>query len=89
MRAIVLYGKPECPLCDEAREVIENLAAQPDRYEPFTFDEIDIRLDQAMFALYRYRIPVVMLDGTIIAEGRMDGGSADDIAAALAQTGGD
>lgn len=73
---IVLYGKPGCHLCDEARELLEDLAATPDRFMLFDLDEIDIRRDETIFAAYRYRIPVITVDGAIVAEGIMDNGTA-------------
>ncbi len=39
---------------------------------PFELTEIDIRKDLTLFEQYRYRIPVVVLNETIVAEGRID-----------------
>ena len=52
---IVLYGKPGCHLCDDARAVLERVGAR--------FEEIDITTDDALHAAYLERIPVVTLDG--------------------------
>ena len=52
--ALVLFGKPGCHLCDEARAVLERVG------EPFT--EVDITTDDALHAAYLERIPVVTLD---------------------------
>ena len=52
---LVLYGRPGCHLCDDARAVLEAVG------EPF--DEIDIETDDALHAAYLERIPVVALDG--------------------------
>jgi glutaredoxin len=87
-RQIILYGKPECPLCDEAREVLEGFAADPDHFLAFDLDEVDIRRDPANFAAYRYRIPVVTIDGVIAAEGNMHDGGTDALAHALARPAG-
>ena len=64
MKRIVLYTKAGCHLCDEAREHLEDLAAD---YE-FDLAEIDIRSDDTLFERYRYRIPVIVIDGTIELE---------------------
>jgi glutaredoxin len=56
---IVLYSRPGCGLCDEAREVLE---AQRSR-TPFDLDEVDISGDDAMELEYGIRIPVVEIDG--------------------------
>jgi glutaredoxin len=52
---LVLYGKPGCHLCDDARVVLERIG------EPFA--EIDITTDDALHAAYLERIPVIALDG--------------------------
>ena len=52
---IVLYGKPGCHLCDDARAVLERAGAP--------FEEIDITTDDTMHAAYLERIPVVAIDG--------------------------
>jgi glutaredoxin len=52
---LVLYGRPGCHLCDDARVVLERIG------EPFA--EIDITTDDALHAAYLERIPVVALDG--------------------------
>lgn len=55
MPDIVLYGRPGCHLCDDARAVLERVGA--------TFVEVDITSDDALHAAYLERIPVVALDG--------------------------
>ncbi|HEX8204632.1 MAG TPA: glutaredoxin family protein [Solirubrobacteraceae bacterium] len=52
---ITLYGRPDCHLCDEARQVLERVG------EPF--DEVDIESDDELFKRYLERIPVVAVDG--------------------------
>jgi glutaredoxin len=52
---IVIYGKPECHLCDDARAVLERVGAP--------FREIDITTDDALHAAYLERIPVITIDG--------------------------
>jgi glutaredoxin len=52
---VVLYTKEPCPLCDEAKRELESLAAD----HPYRLTEIDITSDPALFALYRYTIPVL------------------------------
>jgi glutaredoxin len=57
---LVLYGRPGCHLCDDARAVLERVG------EPF--EEIDIETDDALHAAYLERIPVVVLDGVELFE---------------------
>ena len=56
---VVLYRKPECHLCDEAREVLEAVR----RDAGFDLDERDITADDALHRAYLERIPVVTIDG--------------------------
>ncbi|HEX2086588.1 MAG TPA: glutaredoxin family protein [Solirubrobacteraceae bacterium] len=54
MPRVVLYGRPDCHLCDEAREVLRRVG------EPFR--EVDIEGDDELFKRYLERIPVVTVD---------------------------
>ncbi len=67
---VQLYSKPGCHLCDDARLVLEDIAAHPERYVQFSLEEIDILQQADVFELYRYRIPVIVIDGVEIVEGR-------------------
>jgi glutaredoxin len=51
----VLYGRPGCHLCDDARVVLERIG------EPFA--DVDITTDDALHTAYLERIPVIALDG--------------------------
>lgn len=68
MVSVVLYSRPGCGLCDEARAVI---LAERER-TPFAFDEVDISGDDALELEYGIRIPVVVLDGTEAFEIRVE-----------------
>jgi len=59
MREVVLYGRPGCHLCDEARELLERIRAELS----FALVERDIESDDALFKAYLERIPVIVLDG--------------------------
>ena len=52
---ITLYSRPDCHLCDDARNVLLRVG------EPF--EEIDIDGDDGLFKRYLERIPVVAIDG--------------------------
>jgi glutaredoxin len=60
MSALVLYSRPGCHLCDDARAVLLAVG------EPF--EEIDIDGDDALLLTYLERIPVVTLDGVELFE---------------------
>jgi glutaredoxin len=59
MREIVLYGRPGCHLCDEARAVLERIQGEL----PFALVERDIEEDDELLKAYLERIPVIALDG--------------------------
>jgi glutaredoxin len=59
MRTLVLYSRPGCCLCDDAREVLRRARA---RHE-FTLHERDIDDDDALTLAYLERIPVLTIDG--------------------------
>jgi hypothetical protein len=60
---LALYARPECSLCDEAREAIAAvLADRRERGLPVpAFVERDIEADDALHLAYLERIPVVEL----------------------------
>ena len=60
-----MYGKPACSLCDKATAVLERLRAE---FE-YRIEHIDITKDPDLFARYRYRIPVVEVNGREIVSG--------------------
>ena len=54
------YTKPDCPLCDEAKEVLQSIKTKA----PFiAVEEIDITKDMGLFTKYKHLIPVLELDG--------------------------
>ena len=53
--SLVLYGRPGCHLCDDARVVLERIG--------HPFEEVDIESDDELLARYLERIPVIALDG--------------------------
>jgi glutaredoxin len=53
--SLVLYGRPGCHLCDDARAVLRRVG--------HPFEEVDIESDDALLRRYLERIPVVALDG--------------------------
>ena len=54
-----LYTKSDCPLCDKAKAVLEEVA------QDFSIqvEEIDITVDIGLFAKYKDLIPVLTMDG--------------------------
>jgi hypothetical protein len=69
MTVVSLYTRPGCHLCDEARDVIVSLR---DSCKAFELREIDIDCDPSLHARFLERIPVVEVDGELVAELHVD-----------------
>jgi len=59
MPLVRMYSRPGCHLCDQARDVIRNVA----REVAFEYEEVDVSEDDALELEYGIRIPVVVVDG--------------------------
>ncbi len=62
---LVLYTRPGCHLCDDARDLLDSLRGSP---PGFDVREVDIDSDDRLLAAYLERIPVVELRGEVIGE---------------------
>ena len=69
---VVLVTRQGCPLCDDALASLRSLGVEPELR--------DVDADDQLHALYDWRVPVVMVDGRVVAEGRIN---ADSLAKAL------
>ncbi|MEK6250613.1 MAG: glutaredoxin family protein [Actinomycetota bacterium] len=65
MPTVILYSRPDCHLCDEARAAILSIRDQGLRFE---LQEIDIESDDELLSRYLERIPVVTVEGEIVSE---------------------
>ncbi len=54
------YTKPDCPLCDEAKSVLQSICAKASF---IVVEEIDITKNLGLFTKYKLMIPVLELDG--------------------------
>ena len=59
MATAILYGTPECHLCEDAAAILDGLA----RDQGLRWRRVDIRADPALFERYRYVIPVIVIVG--------------------------
>jgi hypothetical protein len=66
---VILYGRPECHLCDEAREAIIGLRAEGPGFE---LREVNIEDDERLHTEYLERVPVVEVEGQIVSELALD-----------------
>ena len=65
MKTVVLYSRPDCHLCDEARSAILSLR---DQGLSFELREIDIDGDDELHLRFLERIPVVAVDDRVVSE---------------------
>jgi predicted thioredoxin/glutaredoxin len=60
---LVLVTREGCHLCDEALNLLRDLGLDPEL--------ADVDADDDLHRLYDFRVPVVLVDGAVIAEGRI------------------
>jgi len=65
---VTFYTKAGCHLCEEARDMLEDIAA----LTTYVLTEIDIRSNPAFLEKYRYRIPVILINNETLIEGRIE-----------------
>lgn len=68
MMKVQFYSRSNCPLCEEARLMLE--LVKDDIY--LDIEEINIEEDDKIHEKYLLRIPVIESGGVIIQEGRID-----------------
>jgi predicted thioredoxin/glutaredoxin len=61
---VVLVTREGCHLCDEALSALKALGVEPELH--------DVDADDQLHSLYDWRVPVVLVDGRVVAEGRID-----------------
>ncbi len=66
---VVLYSKPGCHLCDEARVVIEAVCQELGE----SYDEVDITTSETLQERFGEEIPVTFVDGRQHDFWRVDG----------------
>lgn len=70
---LVLVTRQGCHLCDDALRLLQELGVRPDL--------ADVDSDEELHRLYDFRVPVVLIDGAVVAEGQV---KRDQLVAALA-----
>lgn len=73
-KTIHVYRKPGCSLCDEAADLLDDARAR----FAFAVEPHNILEDAEWFAKYRYRVPVLVIDGIERLELRFDEGRLDE-----------
>ena len=57
---VIVYSRPGCHLCDEAKRAIEAAECQNE----YTLEEINIESQPDLIRRYQYDIPIVTINGT-------------------------
>lgn len=60
---LVLVTREGCHLCDQAHELLRSLGHEPQL--------ADVDADDRLHDLYDWRVPVVLVDDRIVAEGKI------------------
>ena len=60
---VVLVTRAGCHLCDEALDLLRELGVEPEL--------ADVDSDDQLFNLYDWRVPVILADGAVVAEGKI------------------
>ena len=60
---VVLVTRKGCHLCDQALALLHELGVEPELQ--------DVDADDRLHDLYDWRVPVVLVDGRVVGEGRV------------------
>ncbi len=60
---LVLVTRQSCHLCDQALALLRELGHEP--------HIADVDADEELFRLYDWRVPVLLANGAVVAEGRI------------------
>jgi glutaredoxin len=60
---VVLVTRKGCHLCDQALALLHELGVEPELQ--------DVDADHRLHDLYDWRVPVVLVDGRVVGEGRV------------------
>ena len=82
---LTLISKPDCHLCDVAREIVDVVVAELHEND-VEVEEVSILDDAALYDAWWEKIPVVLIDDRLHAHWRLDAARLRD-ALAAASTG--
>jgi glutaredoxin len=68
--SLVLVTRQGCHLCDDALGLLRELGLEPEL--------ADVDADDRLLDLYDWRVPVVLLDDRVVAEGRINRKQLED-----------
>ena len=79
--AVTLYVRPGCSLCVEAAAALERI----NRRVPLVVTTIDIESDDELLRRFMFEIPVVEVDGEVVATAPVREGALEDTLDAILQ----
>ncbi len=56
---VEIYSKPDCPLCEKAKRIIQQVQTRI----RFDLTEVNIEEDRGLFERFQFDIPVIFIDG--------------------------
>jgi predicted thioredoxin/glutaredoxin len=62
-----MVTRKDCHLCDQALALLRELGLEPEL--------ADVDADEELYRLYDWRVPVLLVDGVVAAEGKIDKGA--------------
>ena len=65
---VIVYSRPGCHLCDEAKAAIEKSNCS----DHYTLEEVNIESDNELLKKYQHDIPVITIDGVEAFKHRVD-----------------
>ena len=65
---VIVYSRPGCHLCDEAKEAIKRSGCT----DQFVLEEINIETSRELLLKYQFDIPVVTINGVEAFRHRVD-----------------
>lgn len=68
---VIVYSRPGCHLCEEAKTVIEEVQQEIE----LTLEEVNIEHDLALLEKYRFDIPVITINSVEAFRHRVDASS--------------
>ena len=61
---VVLVTRKDCHLCDQALAALRSMGVEPQLE--------DVDADEELHRLYDFRVPVILVDDRVVAEGKID-----------------
>lgn len=71
MTKVIIYSRPGCHLCEEAKAAIRQAGCAGHYLPEYTLEEVNIETVPDLLERYRYDIPVVTINGVEVFRHRV------------------